>query len=168
MASSISKSKAITLCCSKVHLITKKKGVCSRGKNKKQMVGLIWKTSAPNAIYTVTTGDVTPTRTTSMSHGHARRAALTQLFLPWTFAVVPRHSFALLKRQTQAVHLPHVWTNQALPVLRAGPPRSERSCSQEIVGFCHSQLHISLHFIMPPSSQTLPGIFAVRPEQRNK
>lgn len=56
VASSISKSKAITLCCSKVHLITEK-GVCSGGgAQKKLMVGLIWKTSAPNAIYTAQTG----------------------------------------------------------------------------------------------------------------
>ena len=37
-----------------------------------------------------------------------------------------------------------------------GPPRSERSCSEETAGFCRSPLHISLHFIMLPSGQHFP------------
>lgn len=74
VASSISKSKAITLCCSKVHLITEK-GVCSGGEgDTKKTNGRSWfgKHLHQMQFTLLKQGDVTPTRTESMSHGHAR------------------------------------------------------------------------------------------------
>jgi len=57
------------------------------------------------------------------------------------------------EQQVWAFHLVQVSVNQALWALCVGPPGSERSCSQETVGFCPSQLRISPHFIMLPSCQ---------------
>lgn len=79
--SSISKSKAIILCC------CDHKCILIRERRLFETAGLIWKTSAPNAIYTVQTGDVTPTH---QEHESRPRLCIGNdaTFVPWTFVTV--------------------------------------------------------------------------------
>lgn len=112
------------------------------------------KTSAPSAADGVWTGDVPPPHWEHQSHRCLCNHDDESLALRSCPSSQQTHP--LFEAHVCAVHLVQVPVDRALRALCSGSPRSERSCSEETVGFCRSPLHISLHFIMLPSSQHVP------------
>lgn len=178
--SSISKSKAIVLCC------CDHKCILIRERRLFETAGLIWKTSAPNAIYTVQTGDVTPTH---QEHESRPRLCINNdaTFLPWTFDTVhavcarppaPPRSPLPAPRSPNSPPPFSFWTTDVSCAPGAGTDKSGsasalcgstqireelfiRDCG--VLSFTTAHFPSFHHAAIEP---TLPGVLAVRPGQK--